>query len=516
MGTSSPEAGLTSPRRQQPGLTSPDMQQANLENSDKFELTEDYIQQTIKNALKTGNLTPELQEKLMSQLDGGEMPDITKKIGLPKKGKKSPSNKAVIDPASGEPMDEEWQPLNWQRNKLNNSPPVVGNKKSIGDLKSGADTDEDCEASENFPKSPAIRAPIKKHGLIDDKKRISVQNRLSSMLFKQKEQLKKEIAKKRAVLEKELSLEISKEVESLKQQAHMKLNSQKNLTRKRSTSDFQSPPPNSINTSTPPSKKRRKSERAGQPSSMEKSSPNDSSDSIPGIKKDRMYCICKSKYDSTKFYVGCDICSNWFHGACVGITPKMSKKMSEYVCDECRSAKENDEIYCLCRQPYDESQFYIGCESCTDWFHGRCVGIIQAESDSIDEYVCPKCAPNSKYNYANLKKLNSKDHELIKKTFKSIQQNRNSQPFREPVDPNVNPKYYEIVKEPMDLQTIELRVNHCQYSCLAEFIGDVTRIFENCRYFNPHGTGVAESAEKLEGFLATKIVTVREKVTQNK
>lgn len=336
------------------------------------------------------------------------------------------------------------------------------------------------------------------------------------MLFKQKEQLKKEIAKKRAVLEKELSLEISKEVESLKQQAHIKLNSQKNLTRKRSTSDFQSPPPNSINNATPPSKKRRKSERAGQPSSMEKDSLNDSSDSIPGIKKDRMYCVCKSKYDSTKFYVGCDICSNWFHGACVGITPKMSKKMSEYVCDECRSAKENDEIYCLCRQPYDESQFYIGCESCTDWFHGRCVGIIQAESDSIDEYVCPKCAPNSKYNYANLKKLNSKDHELIKKTFKSIQQNKNSQPFREPVDPNVNPKYYEIVKEPMDLQTIELRVNHCQYSCLAEFIGDVTRIFENCRYFNPGGSGVAESAEKLEGFLATKIVTVREKVTQNK
>ena len=45
--------------------------------------------------------------------------------------------------------------------------------------------------------------------------------------------------------------------------------------------------------------------------------------------KDRLYCVCKTKYDETKFYVGCDVCSNWFHGACVGITPKMSKKMSE-------------------------------------------------------------------------------------------------------------------------------------------------------------------------------------------
>jgi hypothetical protein len=30
-----------------------------------------------------------------------------------------------------------------------------------------------------------------------------------------------------------------------------------------------------------------------------------------------------------RFYVGCDICSNWFHGSCVGITQKMSKKLNE-------------------------------------------------------------------------------------------------------------------------------------------------------------------------------------------
>ena len=63
--------------------------------------------------------------------------------------------------------------------------------------------------------------------------------------------------------------------------------------------------------------------------------------------------------------------------------------------------------------------------------------------------MCPNCDPHSKQNYPNLKKLNRSDHELIRKTFKLIQQNRNSHYFREPVDQNVNPKYYEIVKEPM-------------------------------------------------------------------
>merc|ERR1712106_139341 len=92
----------------------------------------------------------------------------------------------------------------------------------------------------------------------EDKKRISVQNRLSSMLFKQKEQLKKDIAKKRALLEKELSVEITKEVESLKQQAQVKLNSQKSLHRKRTISEVQSPQTSPLAAAT---KKRRKSDK---------------------------------------------------------------------------------------------------------------------------------------------------------------------------------------------------------------------------------------------------------------
>ena len=42
---------------------------------DKFELTDDYIQQTIESALNSGNLTLEQQEKLINQLDGSDMPD---------------------------------------------------------------------------------------------------------------------------------------------------------------------------------------------------------------------------------------------------------------------------------------------------------------------------------------------------------------------------------------------------------------------------------------------------------
>merc|ERR1719168_532460 len=102
----------------------------------------------------------------------------------------------------------------------------------------------------------------------------------------------------------------------------------------------------------------------------------------------------------------------------------MSKKMTDYVCSECKTAKDNEQIYCLCRQPYDDSQFYIGCERCSDWFHGRCVGILQSEADQIDEYVCPRCDPDSKLNRINSKPLSKADKELIKKVAKQLAANR--------------------------------------------------------------------------------------------
>ena len=34
---------------------------------------------------------------------------------------------------------------------------------------------------------------------------------------------------------------------------------------------------------------------------LAQSPSDDSSDNIPGIKKDRMYCVCKSRYDPAKY-----------------------------------------------------------------------------------------------------------------------------------------------------------------------------------------------------------------------
>ena len=66
------------------------------------------------------------------------------------------------------------------------------------------------------------------------------------------------------------------------------------------------------------------------------------------------------------------------------------------------------------------SRFYIGCERCSGWFHGRCVGILQSEAETIDEYLCPQCDPNSKLNVPNQKQLVADDYEAIKKLVKLL------------------------------------------------------------------------------------------------
>ncbi len=38
--------------------------------------------------------------------------------------------------------------------------------------------------------------------------------------------------------------------------------------------------------------------------------------------------------------------------------------------------KEDDDVYCLCRRPYQESEFMIECDVCKDWFHGRLGGAV--------------------------------------------------------------------------------------------------------------------------------------------
>lgn len=492
----------------------------------QFVVTPDYIQQTIKTALKQENLNPEIEEKLLqlqryqerqmkqepSYSEGSSSPIPSRINSSSSSSSRYPSSNRKRPPsASTRDTDTDWVMETPKRSRKNNTSDVkVKVEKEL------EPQNQVVEVKEK-PVSPRAKKVVKEDTKINHKTKIIVS------LYRQKELLKKEILRKRALLEKELQCQIQKEVsEELAALTKLERNKQDEVrtgSSKRKSAATATTAAISHTTQHPKgsSRSRKKSHNSPGANNCSHSSHSRASggNSSGGLKKEKLYCTCRTPYDETKFYVGCDLCNNWFHGDCVGITEESSKTMSEFICSECKQARDTQKLYCLCQQPYDDSQFYICCDRCQDWFHGRCVGILQSEADNIDEYICPNCQKNSSVNFANMKNLSQKDFEGLKKLIKQIQAHKSAWPFMEPVDPTEAPDYYKVIKEPMDLQKIENKINDHIYTKLSEFIGDMTKIFDNCRYYNPKESPFFKCAESLEAYFVNKIKCLRDKLFEN-
>ncbi|XP_041881393.1 nucleosome-remodeling factor subunit BPTF isoform X5 [Corvus kubaryi] len=365
----------------------------------------------------------------------------------------------------------------------------------------------------------------KREESVEQKRSKQNATKLSALLFKHKEQLKAEILKKRALLDKDLQIEVQEELKK----DLTKIKKEKERAQAAAAASAAAamaaaaPPPvppappqppaasitSSSSTTVPmpvSSQKRKREEEKDSSASKSKKKKMISTTSKETKKDTKLYCICKTPYDESKFYIGCDLCTNWYHGECVGITEKEAKKMDVYICNECKRAQEgsSEELYCICRTPYDESQFYIGCDRCQNWYHGRCVGILQSEADLIDEYVCPQCQ-STEDAMTVLSPLTDKDYEGLRRVLRSLQAHKMAWPFLEPVDPNDAPDYYGVIKEPMDLATMEERILKRYYKKVTEFVADMTKIFDNCRYYNPSDSPFYQCAEVLESFFVQKL-----------
>lgn len=103
--------------------------------------------------------------------------------------------------------------------------------------------------------------------------------------------------------------------------------------------------------------------------------------------------------------------------------------------------------------------------------------------------------PRKKKYAAELRYCNQLIREMTSKKHYSI-----NFPFLQPVDPvalNI-PNYFEVVKVPMDLGTIQTNLANNQYENGDDFERDVRTVFANCYLFNPPGTDVNTMGHRLE------------------
>ncbi|KAK9102498.1 hypothetical protein Sjap_019752 [Stephania japonica] len=67
-------------------------------------------------------------------------------------------------------------------------------------------------------------------------------------------------------------------------------------------------------------------------------------------------------------------------------------KDEEEVLDE-EDEDEHGETLCgACGENYASDEFWICCDICEKWFHGKCVKITPARAEHIKQYKCPSCS----------------------------------------------------------------------------------------------------------------------------
>ncbi|KAJ7361690.1 hypothetical protein DFH08DRAFT_844892 [Mycena albidolilacea] len=76
-------------------------------------------------------------------------------------------------------------------------------------------------------------------------------------------------------------------------------------------------------------------------------------------------------------------------GGSVG--PDGSEKPEEEEEDPLAAAAEDDKLYCICKTKYDEDRFMIACDKCDEWYHTQCVDMPDLVVDLVDQFFCPLC-----------------------------------------------------------------------------------------------------------------------------
>lgn len=65
--------------------------------------------------------------------------------------------------------------------------------------------------------------------------------------------------------------------------------------------------------------------------------------------------------------------------------------------DEEEDDEEHGNTLCgACGDNYANDEFWICCDMCEKWFHGKCVKITPARAEHIKQYKCPACSNNKR------------------------------------------------------------------------------------------------------------------------
>jgi len=216
----------------------------------------------------------------------------------------------------------------------------------------------------------------------------------------------------------------------------------------------------------------------------------------------------------------------------------------EWFCPQCITKVSDTPCCCMCQQQADD---LWDCAKCFRCFHADCA--LEPTGECPKLWTCRICAPKPNQNGLMknakrggkfalvrtsaklkgrtgggrdsmpnscdngslvsatefgqnqlLKKRQNHLEELLNVIMADLDAHKGAWPFRSPVDTKAFPMYRKVIKKPMDLASIQQKLNAHKYQNEEEFVADVELIMTNCHKFNEDDSPVGKAAQSLRRF----------------
>ncbi|XP_052275463.1 bromodomain adjacent to zinc finger domain protein 1A-like [Dreissena polymorpha] len=105
--------------------------------------------------------------------------------------------------------------------------------------------------------------------------------------------------------------------------------------------------------------------------------------------------------------------------------------------------------------------------------------------------------------------------KLLEDVVLGLMEDEEAWPFLRPVNKKDAPDYYEVIKKPMDFQTIKNKINKFMYSDPGELVSDVRQIFTNCVEYNRRNTQEFKAGVSMSKLFERRMKNLEESAAAN-